>query len=103
MNFQVKITEYAKKDLEIAYKFYETQKEGLGNYFIEIILSEIKMLEFYGCLHQKVFGFHRMISKKFPFGIYYDCDKKEKIIYIVGILDLRKNPNSLQKDLQKRK
>ena len=103
MNFKLKITEYAKNDLEIAYEFYEAQKEGLGNYFIDVILSEIKMLEFYGCLHQKVFNYHRMLSKKFPFGIYYECDKKEKIIYIVGILDLRKNPVSIEKYLQKRK
>ncbi len=102
MNFQVKITEYAKNDLEIAYEFYENQKTNLGKYFIEFILSEIKMLEFYGCLHQKIFGFHRMISKKFPFGIYYVCNKKEKIIYIVAILDLRKNPNSIEKYLKKR-
>ena len=103
MNFQIKITEYAKNDLEIAYEFYENQKKGLGNYFIEIILSEIKMLEFYGCLHQKFFEVHRMLSKKFPFGIYYDCDTNEKIIYIIAILDLRKNPNSIEKYLQKRK
>ena len=103
MNFQIKITEYAKNDLQIAYEFYETQKENLGNYFIEIILSEIKMLEFYGCLHQKTFEYHRMLSKKFPFGIYYDCNKKDKIIYIIAILDLRKNPTSIEKYLKKRK
>ena len=103
MNFQIKITEYAKNDLQIAYEFYETQKESLGNYFIEIILSEIKLLEFYGCLHQKTFGYHRMLSKKFPFGIYYDCDKKEKIIYIIAVLDLIKNPKSIEKYLNKRK
>ena len=102
MNFQVKITEYAKNDLEIAFKFYENQKKELGKYFIDFILSEIKMLEFYGCLHQKFFGFHRMLSKKFPFGIYYDCNKKEKIIYMIAILDLRKNPNSIKTYLQQR-
>ena len=103
MNFQVKITEYAKNDLKIAYEFYDFQKTGLGKYFLDIILSEIELLEVYGCLHQKIFGYHRMISKKFPFGIYYECDKKEKIIYIIAILDLRKNPKSIEKYLQKRK
>ena len=78
MNFQVKITEYAKNDLKIAYEFYDFQKTGLGKYFLDIILSEIELLEVYGCLHQKIFGYNRMISKKFPFGIYYECDKKEK-------------------------
>ena len=102
MNFQIKITEYAKTDLEVAYNFYNSQKENLGDYFLEIILDEIKMLEVYGCLHQKIYGFHRMLSKKFPFGIYYDCDKKNKIIYIVAILDLRRNPKLIKKHLTER-
>jgi plasmid stabilization system protein ParE len=103
MNFQVKISEYAKDDLETAYEFYETHANNLGQYFIDNILSEIEMLEFYGCLHQKYYGFHRMISKKFPYAIYYNCDKDKKEIIVIAVLDLRRNPNTIKKYLKDRK
>jgi plasmid stabilization system protein ParE len=103
MNFQIKISEYAKDDLTIVYNFYEKQAKNLGQYFIDNILSEIEMLEFYGCLHQKYYGFHRMISKKFPYAIYYDCNKIKKEIIVIAILDLRRNPKTIEKYLKDRK
>jgi hypothetical protein len=102
MNFQIKISKYAKEDLKNAYNFYENQLLGLGEKFFNVIIAEIEMLEIYGCLHQKVYGYHRMLSKKFPYAIYYDCDKKNKIIYVIAILDLRQNPNKNKKTLKKR-
>ncbi|WP_457562279.1 type II toxin-antitoxin system RelE/ParE family toxin [Caminibacter pacificus] len=101
MNFQIKISEYAKNDLEIAFDFYEKQATNLGKIFFDYIISEIELLSFYGCLHQKTFGYHRMISKKFPFAIYYDCNKEQKYITIVAILDLRQNPKTIEKYLIK--
>jgi hypothetical protein len=73
---------------------------NLGKYFIDSILSDIEMLEFYGCLHQKYHDFHRMINKKFPYAIYYNCDKQKKEIIVIAILDLRKNPQSIEKKLR---
>jgi len=102
MNFQVKISEYAKNDLKIGFYFYEKQANNLGKYLVDNILAEIEMLGFYGCLHQKYYGFHRMISKKFPYAIYYDCNKTQKEIIVVAILDLRQNPNSIKKYLKDR-
>jgi hypothetical protein len=103
MSFQVNISEYAKKDLEIAIKFYEAQAQNLGKYFFDTIIAEIEMLSFYGCLHQKVFNFHRMISKKFPYAIYYNCNKTKKEIVVIAILDLRQNPKTIKKYLKDRK
>jgi plasmid stabilization system protein ParE len=100
MNFQITVSEYAKNDLEKAYEFYEKQLRGLGKKMINTILTEIEMLEFYGCLHQIYYGYHRMISKKFPYAIYYNCNKKEKSIIIVAILDLRRNPKAIYKYLK---
>ena len=61
MNFQVKISEYAKADLNSAYEFYEKQAVNLEKYFFGNIISEIEMLTFY--------EYHRMISKKLPYTI----------------------------------
>jgi len=35
------------------------------------ILLDIDSLQLYGGIHQKYFGFHRMLSRLFPFTIYY--------------------------------
>ncbi len=103
MNFQIKISEYAKTDLKLAFEFYEKQAENLGKYFFDNIIAEIEMLSFYGCLHQKFFGYHRMISKKFPFAIYYNCNKQKKEITVIAILDLRQNPTKTYHYLKDRK
>ena len=103
MNFQVKISEYAKADLNSTYEFYEKQAVNLGKYFFDNIISEIEMLTFYGCLHQKFYGYHRMVSKKFPYAIYYNCNKEKKEIIAVAILDLRQNPTKINLYLKDRK
>jgi len=102
MSFQVNVSEYAKEDLTIAVNFYEKQARNLGKFFFDTIISEIEMLSFYGCLHQKTNNFHRMISKKFPYAVYYHCDKQKREITVVAILDLRQNPNSIKKYLKDR-
>jgi hypothetical protein len=77
-------------DLQIAQDFYEKQNLGLGSYFKDSIISDIESLWLYGGIHPKVFGFYRLLSKRFPYGIYYEI--KENIVIVVAILDLRQNP-----------
>ena len=88
------------KDLEIAKEFYEKQSFGLGRYFLDSILSDIESLWLYAGIHQKYFGFYRLLSKKFPFAIYYDIQKETAVI--VAVLDLRQNPKNIEKFISKR-
>ena len=68
---KIKILESAKQDLLEGYAFYEKQKEGLGDYFLNSLFSDIESLHLYAGVRQKFFGFYRMLSKKFPYAIYY--------------------------------
>ena len=52
-------------DIEIAQKFYEEQKIGLGKYFFDSILEDIEKLKIYAGVHQKAFGLYRQLCKKF--------------------------------------
>ena len=97
---KLKILEEATKDIINGYKFYETQKTGLGEYFIDSIFSNIEPLKILGSIHQKFFGFHRMISKRFPYAIYYKKDNETIIVY--AVLDCRQNPNGIKLKLQER-
>ena len=80
-------------DLKVGEEFYEKQNNGLGLYFKDCIISDIESLWLYGGIHQKVFGFYRLLSKRFPYGIYYKIDNQ--IIIIVAVLDLRQNPRNI--------
>ncbi len=79
-------------DLKTAEEFYEKQSIGLGGYFKDSIISDIESLWLYGGIHSKVFGLYRLLSKRFPYGIYYEIS--DDIVIIIAVLDLRQNPKN---------
>ena len=42
----------------------------------------------------------RMLSKRFPFGLYYDIE--DKITYVAAVLDMRMNPRTITNILKER-
>jgi hypothetical protein len=93
----IKILDEAERDIAIGMSFYESQKEGLGKYFLTSILADIESLHIYAGIHIVISDYFRLLAKRFPFAIYYKIENK--IIYIYAILDCRKNPNTLTKRL----
>ncbi len=94
---KIKILESAIEDLKRGYDFYEKLNKGLGIYFIDTLFSDIDSLQLYGGIHQKHFGYHRMLSKRFPFAIYYKVEEDTVIVY--AVLDCRQNPDTIKKEL----
>ena len=88
---KVTILDTAEKDLESGYRFYEKQAQGLGIYFLDSLFSDIDSLIFFGGTYRKVFGCHRLFSKRFPFAIYYRLADDD--ILVTAVLDYRKSPN----------
>jgi hypothetical protein len=80
----------AKTDLAEGLQFYEHQQPGLGNYFLESLFSDIDSLQLYAGIHQKIFGSHRLLSKRFPFAIYYV--QESGTIFVKAVLDCRRDP-----------
>ncbi len=95
----IKIREEAEEDLRKAIRFYEIQKAGLGNYFLDSLLSDIESLLIYAGIHQKFFGFYRLLSKRFPYAIYYKI--VDHTIEIYAVLDTRRDPRRHQERLSK--
>lgn len=87
---RIELLDSAEKDLLYGFQFYGHQSKGLGNYFLESIFSDIDSLNLYAGIHAIHFGYNRMLSKRFPFAIYYKSNKK--IIRVYAILDCRQNP-----------
>ena len=86
----VVILEDAAEDLESGAQFYESCATGVGDYFLDSILSDLDSLVLFAGIHPIYFGFHRMLSKRFPFGIYYEVE--DNVVYVYAVLDLRRDP-----------
>ncbi len=94
---RVEITEAAEWDLEEGYHFYERQSEGLGDYFLDTLYSDIDSLAYFAGIHRIVFGYHRLLSKRFPFAVYYAL--KDETATVVAVIDCRRNPSWIRKRL----
>ncbi len=94
----IKILKSAKEDLIEGYYFYEMQQKGLGTYFLEALFGDIESLRLFAGRHRIHFKkYHRLLSKRFPFAIYYQFNHNEVQIY--AILDCRKNSAWIRKRL----
>jgi hypothetical protein len=96
----VVILEDAAEDMESGRRFYESREPGIGDYFIESILSDLDSLVLYAGIHPHHFGFQRMLSRRFPFGVYYEVERDTAYVY--AILDMRRDPLWIREELQKR-
>ena len=71
----IKLHSSAKKDLIDGYHFYENQELSIGQYFLDSLYSDIDSLIITYGIHQVVQNkYFRMLSKRFPFAIYYTID-----------------------------
>lgn len=95
----IKISKSANHDLIDGYDFYEKQSEGLGAYFLDSLFSDIDSLKIYAGIHPVYFDrYHRLLSKRFPFAVYYRIENDT--IFIHAVLDCRRNPTWTRKKLQ---
>lgn len=96
----IRILEPAKRDLIRGFNFYEKQGQGLGNYFLDSLYSDIDSLMIYSGIHPVKFDdYYCMLSKRFPFAIYYYV--KDEVVFVDAILDCRQNPLHIIKRLGK--
>ena len=94
------VLEEAAEDIERGREFYDQQEIGVGAYFEDTILSDIESLGLFHGIHSIHFGFHRMLSERFPFGIYYRDTPMHTEVF--AVLDLRRHPLWIHKELKGR-
>ena len=88
----------ARDDLAEGFAFYERQGEGLGGYFLETLFSDIDSLRLYAGTHRRVFGFHRCLSRRFPFAVYYE--HHGDAVFVHAVLDCRRDPTWIRRKLR---
>lgn len=96
---RLRIVESAIDDLDRGRLFYERQGEGLGAYFLDGLFSEIDSLILYAGIHRKVFGYHRLIARRFPYGVYYRVEDDE-VVVVWRVLDLRRSPARIRRAVE---
>ena len=94
---KIAILPSARDDLADGFDFYERQSEGLGSYFLEALYADVESLRLYAGIHRKVFGFHRLLSKRFPYAAYYDLEGRT--IRVWAVLDCRQDPETIRRRL----
>ena len=87
---RIVILRSAMDDLIRGREFYENQGEGLGDYFDESLAADIDSLHLYAGIHAMAHGYHRMLSAKFPYAVYYEIAADQ--IRVRAILDCRRDP-----------
>ncbi|MFT7640325.1 MAG: plasmid stabilization system protein ParE [Pirellulaceae bacterium] len=96
---RVELRTEARNDIFDAASFYEIQREGLGNEFVESVFADLAVLELQAGVHRKINGCHRKLTTRFPYGIYYLVDSS--IVDVVAILHCRENPETRDERLNR--
>nr|VFJ89296.1 MAG: ParE toxin of type II toxin-antitoxin system, parDE [Candidatus Kentron sp. H]VFJ91126.1 MAG: ParE toxin of type II toxin-antitoxin system, parDE [Candidatus Kentron sp. H]VFJ97442.1 MAG: ParE toxin of type II toxin-antitoxin system, parDE [Candidatus Kentron sp. H] len=91
---KLKILSSAVEDLKSGRRFYGRQGDRVGEYFLDSLFSDIDSLVLYAGIHPKVFGYHRLLSRRFPHAVYYTLD--EDLIVVWRVLDLRRDPDKIR-------
>jgi plasmid stabilization system protein ParE len=94
---KIRLHSLALEDIETGRRFYERQQTGLGEYFLDSLFSDIDSLLLYAGIQQKVFGYHRTLSRRFPYAIYYRLESDD--IQVWRVLDCRQNPAKTEQSL----
>jgi plasmid stabilization system protein ParE len=94
---KIEILEEAEQDLIDGFRFYEAQNFGLGQYFLDSLFSDINSLQLFAGIHPWYFSYQRLLSKRFPFAIYYRVDND--VVRIRAVLDCRQDPKKIRNRL----
>lgn len=87
---EVSLLRQAVEDLHNGQAFYNSQELGVGNDFWESLSEDVQSLYTYAGIHQKSFGVHRMLAKRFPYAIYYEYSEPQ--VQVIAILPIKRSP-----------
>ncbi len=84
MTYQLKISSYAKEQINNAADWFEKEKEGLGALFIKDLFKSMDDIHLNPFLFQKRYKSYRIkFLDKFSFGIHYKIEGKT--IFVMAV------------------
>jgi hypothetical protein len=100
MKKNVVVLAEAASDIERGIDFYNAIEDGVGLYFRDSIIADLRRLGVYFGEHRIHLGYLRALSSRFPYAIYYR--DKDGVRQVVAVLDLRRSPEWLREQLTER-
>jgi plasmid stabilization system protein ParE len=96
---RIEILPEAENDLIAGAKFYKRRGASLGEYLLDSLYSDIDSLLLYAGIHREMFGFHRALSLRFPYAIFYRFERDRQLVRVYRVLDLRRDPLWIREQL----
>lgn len=97
MRMKVVVLAEAASDIERGIDFYDAIEDGVGLYFRDSIIADLRRLGVFFGKHRIHLGYFRALSSRFPYAIYYrDNDGTRQV---VAVLDLRRSPEWIREQL----
>ena len=94
----IRISDEALWDLNDGFQFYDAQQSGLGEYFVGCLRADIEGLRIKAGVHRVVYrDYHRLLSRVFPYGIFYTIENDRAIVW--AVIDLRRDPTWIRNKL----
>lgn len=87
---KIRVLRSARRTIADGISFYEGLGAGLGAYFLDSIMSDVRSLAVHAGTHQKHGAFYRKVCERFPYSIYYKAEGSEVSVY--AVLDDRRDP-----------
>lgn len=95
---RIGISDHAFRDLDEGYWFYERQESGLGDYFASTLKAEIEELRITAGIHRQGYlDYHRLLSRVFPYAVYYTFSRNEVVVR--AVVDCRRDPDWIRRHL----
>ncbi len=88
---RIVISDDAIGDLNEGFLFYEAQEPRLGDYFASCLRADIESLKITAGIHHETAGYHRLLSRVFPHGVFYTLDGDQVTVW--AVIDLRRDPD----------
>lgn len=97
---RIRISDEALQDLNEGFLFYEAQGIGLGDYFATCLRADIEGLRITAGVHRLIYrDYHRLLSRVFPYGVFYTHQDDEVVVW--AVIDLRRDPTWIRDRLNR--
>jgi plasmid stabilization system protein ParE len=94
----LRLLSLAEADLLAGFVFYERQSPGVGVYFLDSLTADIESLRLHAGIHRRMVGVFRLLSRRFPYAVYYRVEGDE--VQVWRVLDCRCDPQWIFRQLQ---
>lgn len=90
---KLRYTWHAVDDLDMAFSWYEKQRPGLGQDFLDCVEAGLQSILNNPQLYAVQYTcFRRCVIRRFPFSLFYEIEEKQIVIH--AVFDNRQNPEN---------